>query len=363
MASNRNSNNAPRDHHGATAPTHTDDAASTRDVAPQDNATPQNTEAEASASLTVPAAMPPLGNAPIAAPSAAALQATLPRETLAARRAGARARTLKTLAAHAVLIFIGLFFALPFYWLVSTALKPDAQIFQTPPAWIPSPALWENFPKALRTIPFATYTFNTLQICFFSVLGTVLSCSLVAYSLAKLEWRGRNLVFYSLLAAMLLPAQVTLIPTFAIFKTLHWIGTPLPLIVPSFFANAFSVFLLRQFFMTIPQELSDAARIDGCSEWQIYQRIMLPLSKPALATVGLFTFIAAWNDFLGPLIYLNDERTYTLSMGLQRFVSQHGAEWSLLMAASTVMTLPIIVLFFFAQRTFIQGITAGAVKG
>jgi multiple sugar transport system permease protein len=231
-----------------------------------------------------------------------------------------------------------------------------------PPVWIPDPAHWENFPKALTYIPFALYTWNTLHICVLSVVGTVFSCSLVAYSLAKIRWKWRSWVFYSLIATMILPGQVTMIPSFAIFKWLGWIGTPLPLIVPSFFGGAFSIFLLRQFFLTIPQELSDAARIDGCSEWAIYWRILLPLSKPALATVGLFTFIGGWNDFLGPLLYLNDERTYTLSMGLQRFVSQHGAEWAMLMAASTVMTLPIIVIFFLAQRTFIQGVTVTGLK-
>jgi multiple sugar transport system permease protein len=270
---------------------------------------------------------------------------------------------LTVMLRHVALIAIGLFFALPFYWLVSTAVKPDDQIFKMPPVWIPKPAKWENFGKAVDYIPFALYTWNTLKICLLSVLGTVLSCSLVAYSISRIRWRGREFVFYSLLATMLLPGQVTLIPTFTIFKSLGWIGTSLPLIVPHYFGGAFSIFLLRQFFLTIPQELSDAARIDGCGEFSIYSRIILPLSKPALATVGLFTFISAWNDFLGPLLYLNDERTYTLSMGLQRFVSQHGAEWSMLMAASTLMTLPIILIFFFAQKTFIQGITMTGLKG
>jgi multiple sugar transport system permease protein len=263
---------------------------------------------------------------------------------------------------HAALIGIGLLFALPFYWLASTALKTDEQLFRIPPVWIPRPAVWENFPRALNYIPFARYTLNTLTICVLNVVGTILSCALVAYSLAKVRWKGRNWIFYSLLATMTLPGQVTMIPTFTIFRWLHWIGTPLPLVVPSFFGSAFSIFLLRQFFLTIPAELSDAARIDGCSDWGIFWRVVLPLSRPALATVGLFTFISHWNDFLGPLLYLNDERTYTLSMGLQRFVSQHGAEWSLLMAAATVMTVPIIVLFFFAQRTFIQGISTTGIK-
>lgn len=270
---------------------------------------------------------------------------------------------LSALLRHVILIGIGLFFALPFYWLVSTSVKPDEQIFRMPPIWIPHPVKWENFGRAVHYIPFALYTWNTLKICLLSVLGTVVSCSLVAYSLAKIRWRGRDLLFYSLLATMLLPGQVTLIPTFTIFKTLGWIGTSLPLIVPNYFGGAFSIFLLRQFFLTIPLELSDAARIDGCGEFGIYRRVVLPLSRPALATVGLFTFIGAWNDFLGPLLYLNDERTYTLSMGLQRFVSQHGAEWSMLMAASTIMTVPIIILFFLAQRTFIQGITMTGIKG
>ncbi len=273
-----------------------------------------------------------------------------------------RKRFIRTLLSHLVLLLVGLFFALPFYWLVSTAVKPDTQIFRMPPVWIPHPVHWDNYPRALRYIPFAQYTWNTLKICILSVIGTVLSCSLVAYSLAKIRWPGRDIAFYSLIATMILPGQVTMVPTFAIFKWLGWIGTILPLTAPSFFGSAFFIFLLRQFFMTIPNELSDAARIDGCSEFGIYWRVVLPLAKPALATVGLFTFIGAWNDFLGPLLYLN-ERTYTLSMGLQRFVSQHGAEWAMLMAASTVMTLPIIFIFFFAQRTFIQGVTLTGIKG
>jgi multiple sugar transport system permease protein len=273
-----------------------------------------------------------------------------------------RRSTVKTVLSHTFLIGIGLFFALPFYWLASTALKTDQQIFKIPPVWIPDPVVWENFPRALTYVPFARLTFNTLIICVLTMIGTILSCSMVAYSLAKVPWRGRNWIFYSLLATMILPGQVTMIPTFTIFKALGWIGTPLPLIVPSFFGSAFYIFLLRQFFMTIPAELSDAARLDGCSDWMIFRRIVLPLSKPALATVGLFTFLGNWNDFLGPLLYLNDERTYTLAMGLQRFVSQHGAEWAMLMAASTIMTIPIIVLFFFAQRTFIQGISTTGMK-
>lgn len=270
---------------------------------------------------------------------------------------------LRIAASHIALLSVGLFFALPFFWLVTTSLKPDTEIFRIPPVWFPHPVLWSNYPRALHYIPFALYTWNTVKICLLNVIGTVISCSLAAYSLSKIRWRGRNLVFYSLIATMILPGQVTMIPTFSIFKWLGWIGTILPLTVPSFFGSAFYIFLLRQFFMTLPNELSDAAKIDGCSEIESYWKVALPLAKPALVTVGLFTFIGSWNDFLGPLLYLDDERTYTLSMGLQRFVSQHGAEWSMLMAASIVMTLPIIVIFFLAQRTFIQGVTLTGIKG
>jgi multiple sugar transport system permease protein len=272
-------------------------------------------------------------------------------------------KLLKKLLIHLVLIGVGISFLLPFYWLISTSLKSDTQLFQMPPAWIPSPAQWKNYPEALSYIPFLTYLKNTLFICAMTVLGTVISCSLVGYSFSRIRWRGRNILFIILLSTMMLPFQVTMIPVLIIFKTLGWVGSFKPLIVPSFLGSAFFIFLLRQFFMTIPYELSDAAKIDGCSEFGIYSRIILPLAKPALATVVLFTFIGAWNDFLGPLIYLSQESQYTLSLGLQAFISQHGAEWSLLMAASTVMIMPIVVLFFFTQKTFIQGITLTGLKG
>ncbi|MFB3896382.1 MAG: carbohydrate ABC transporter permease [bacterium] len=270
---------------------------------------------------------------------------------------------IKSIVIHLVLMGVGISFLLPFYWLIATSLKSDTQLFQIPPGWIPSPAKWSNYSIALSYIPFLTYLKNTLFICFFSVLGTVISCSLVGYSFSRIPWQGRNIVFIILLSTMMLPFQVTMIPVLIIFKTLGWVGTFKPLIVPSFFGSAFFIFLLRQFFMTIPYELSDAAKIDGCSEFGIYSRIILPLAKPALATVMLFTFIGAWNDFLGPLIYLSQESQYTLSLGLQAFISQHGAEWSLLMAASTVMIMPIVVLFFFTQKTFIQGIVLTGLKG
>jgi multiple sugar transport system permease protein len=220
-----------------------------------------------------------------------------------------------------------------------------------------------NYPAGLTFIPFAKYLLNTLLICALVVFGTLISCSLVAYGLARIRWRGRNGLFYVIIATMMLPFQVTMVPLFVVFARLGWVDTFLPLIVPAFFGNAFFIFLLRQFFLTIPDELADAARIDGCREWDIYWRIVLPLAKPALATVGLFAFMGTWNDYVGPLIYLSDASKYTLSLGLATFSSQYGSYPGMLMAVTAVMTIPIIILFFLAQRTFIQGITLTGIKG
>jgi multiple sugar transport system permease protein len=222
---------------------------------------------------------------------------------------------------------------------------------------------WHNYPDALSAFPFLLYTWNTIILCTFTMLGTVLSAALPAYGFARLRWRGRDATFFLLIATIMLPPQVTMLPVFLIFRSLHWTGTMLPLIVPAFFGSAFYVFLLRQFFLTIPQELSDAARIDGCNELGILYRILAPIAKPALATVALLSFTAAWMDFSGPLIYLHDERTYTLAVGLLAFMGRHSGDWNLLMAASTVITIPMLILFFFAQRTYIQGIALTGLKG
>ena len=270
---------------------------------------------------------------------------------------------LRSIVVHGLLVLVGITFFLPFFWLIATSLKTDKQLFAFPPVWIPDPMMFSNYPQALSYIPFLVYLKNTLVISFISVVGTIFSCSLVAYSFARIPWKGRHFFFIVLLSTMMIPHQVTLIPVLMIFKTLGWVGSIKPLVIPAFFGSAFFIFMLRQFFMSIPFELSDAARIDGCNEFGIFWRIMLPLCRPALATVVLFTFIGSWNDFLGPLIYLSDESQYTLSLGLQQFLSQHGAEWSLLMAASTVMVMPIVILFFFTQKTFIQGIALTGIKG
>lgn len=247
--------------------------------------------------------------------------------------------------------------------MLSTSLKVDTQIFMFPPKWIPDPIAWHNYVDALTSIPFFRFLKNTLVYAVLSSIGAVLSSSLAAYGFSRIKWPGRDAVFVLVLSTMMLPSHVTMIPLFLTFKKMGLTGTLWPLILPYYFGWPFFIFLLRQFFMGIPQEISDAAEIDGCSEFGIFSKILLPLSKPALASVVLFQFLHSWRDFLGPLIYLNDESKYTLSLGLQMFQRLHDTEWALLMAASTVMTIPIIILFFFTQRTFIQGISMTGIKG
>ena len=264
---------------------------------------------------------------------------------------------------HIALVPVAFIFMLPFLWMLSTSLKTDAQLFAYPPEWIPNPFNWANYPNTVTYIPFFQYLRNTTTIAIFSTIGALISCSMVAYSLSRIPWIGRNVLFIVTVATLMIPFQVTLIPLFLVFRNLGWVGDFRPLIVPHFFGNALYIFLLRQFFMTIPMELSEAARIDGASEFRIYWAIILPLAKAALATVAIFEFIARWRDYLGPLIYISDQDLYTLSMGLHKYSSQYGREWGLLMAASVLITLPIILLFFFLQKTFVQGVALTGIKG
>lgn len=285
----------------------------------------------------------------------------MPRRTSTARRRFKRA--IRSVLIHAALIPLAFIFLLPFLWMLSTSLKPDTQFYTYPPVWIPNPLQWSNYPDAVTYISFFLYMRNTLIIAVLATLGALLSCSLVAYSLARIPWPGRNYLFVLTVATLMLPFQVTLIPLFVVYSRLGWVNSFLPLIVPHWFGNALYIFLLRQFFMTIPMELSEAARIDGASEFRIYWRIILPLAKAALATVAIFEFIARWRDYLGPLIYLTNQKLYTLSLGIYQYRSQYGAEWGLLMAASVMITFPIILLFFFLQKTFVQGIALTGIKG
>jgi len=345
-----------------------------------------------------------------------------------------RARKIRnffqSLFGHIIINFIGLFFLVPFLWMLLTAFKSSQDVFHTPPRWLPydnvqvevndellplydvqtengvkrlaavkivegvgtfvdpaNPAQtmeyeiqkgatkiaepvmqvsfrWQNFPEAMSrgsrpTIgaSFWVYFRNSLMVAFFSIVGTLLANTPVAYAFARLKFPGRDILFVLVLATMMLPFQVTMIPVYLLFNDyLGWGDTFLPLIIPTFFANAYDVFLLRQFFRTIPEEMCDAARVDGASEWQIFTRVVLPLSVPVLATVTVFTFLWAWNDFTGPLLFLTSPKNFTMALGLQDFQSQRTMVWNQLMAAATVFTVPIVIAFFFAQKTFIQGI-------
>ena len=273
---------------------------------------------------------------------------------------------------HLVLLILCLPFMAPLLWMISTSLKEDAQIFPrdgdslSPLAaenLIPSPVAWHNYSDALQAVPFMTYMGNTMVLCVLNVCAAVLSSAIVAYGFSRLNFRFREGLFVVLLMSMALPGQVTMIPQFLLFSELGWYGTLLPLIIPSFFGVPFFIFLLRQFFMTIPEELLEAARLEGASEWQILWQVVFPLSKPALATCALFQFLHTWNDFFGPLIYLNNPEHYTLAYGLQQFLSSYGGQWAQLMAASTMFIAPVIVLFFLTQKTFIQGIATTGSKG
>ncbi|MBI3957206.1 MAG: carbohydrate ABC transporter permease [Chloroflexi bacterium] len=254
--------------------------------------------------------------------------------------------------------------ALPFLWLLSSSLKLERMIFIFPPQWIPNPVRFQNYVDALTYKPFGTYIANTLWIVLLNEIAIVGSASFCAYGFARIRFPGRDAWFGIVLATMMVPYFVLMIPQFVIFSRLGWTDSYLPLTVPFFFGGgAFNIFLLRQFFRTLPPELADAARIDGCDEFGIYWRIFMPLAKPALITVGIFTFLNGWNDFIGPLLYINSPDKFTVAIGLATFRSIMRTRWDLLMAASTAMILPVLVLFFFAQRYFIQGIVLSGLKG
>jgi multiple sugar transport system permease protein len=265
---------------------------------------------------------------------------------------------------YAALLAVAGVMILPFLWMVSTSLKGSEGIFAIPPQWIPDDPRWENYAAVFERMPFLTYLRNSTLVTTLSIVGTVFSSSLVAYAFACLRWPGRDALFIFVIATMMLPLQVIMIPLFVIFKELGWLNTYKPLVVPAFLGGgAFNIFLLRQFFLTIPRELFDAARMDGASEWKIYWSIALPLARPALITVAILTFMFAWNDFMGPLIYLSDQAKNTLALGLALFVGQHQTDWGVLMAASILMMLPVVLLFFLFQRYFIQGFTMSGMKG
>ena len=263
---------------------------------------------------------------------------------------------------YAILCLGAAVFLLPLFWMLSSSLKPEWQVLANPPVWIPNPPRWENYREALTYLPFGRYAVNTLIISLGAIVGHVLSCTIVAYGFARLRAPGKDFLFLLLLSTLMLPYPVTMVPLFVLFNALGWINTFLPLIVPTFFGNAFYIFLLRQFFLTLPPDLEDAARIDGANTLQVLRHVILPISMPALATVVIFTFQASWNDFLQPLIYLQDQSRYTLTLGLNFFRGSFQVKWSYLMAASLVVVLPVVIVFFLAQRLFIRGIAMTGMK-
>ena len=263
----------------------------------------------------------------------------------------------------ATLLTISVLFILPFFWMLMTSLKAPVELMKWPPGWFPETFRWQNYEEAVTFIPFFRYVGNTMVITLGSIIGVLISCPMVAYGFSHIDWPGRDVLFVVMLMTIMIPFPVTMLPLYVLFARIGWINTYLPLVLPLFFGVPFYIFLLRQFFMTIPGELTDAARIDGASEPRIYWQLILPLTKPALATVVLFQFLSSWSDFLGPLLYLRDNDMFTIAVGLQMFHSEHDTEFHLLMAASTILTVPIIAIFYLVQRTFIQGITLTGLQG
>jgi ABC-type glycerol-3-phosphate transport system permease component len=323
--------------------------------------------------LRGPLAFParPLVYLPIAAVAAGICYLLVPGAKDDWKRRKVRREDARQIGLHLILVTGCVLFALPYAWMVLTSLKPDDSIFKNPTS-LPDVWMWSNYPKTFRFLEVALgrirtgfgslFVLNTLQVTALSMAGMLLSSSLVAYSFARLRWPGRDVLFMVLLGTMMLPGAVTMIPRFIIFKELGWVDTLLPLWVPSLFANAFDVFLLRQFMLTIPTELEDAAKIDGCTYFTIYWRVMLPLVKPAIAALAIMHFLGTWNDFMGPLIYISSPEKMTGSYALRLFQSANSGEWALLLAAATLWTLPVVLLFFFAQRAFIQGIALTGMK-
>lgn len=292
-----------------------------------------------------------------------------PSVTLPVRGASTMER-LGGMSKYALLLFLAFTWLFPLYWMVITALKNDSQIRTVPPILFPYPLLWENFAGGWARYDFNTAAFNSIfRFSLPVIIFTLISSLIVAYGFAKIKWRGRNLFFGFCIATMMLPWQVTMVPLFIIFKNLNWLNSYLPLVVPAIFGHPYFIFMLRQFFLTIPEELSEAARIEGASEWGILWRIILPLSKPAIAVVVLFRFLWSWNEFLGPLIYLKDESQYPLALMIYRLqqtatsMGNSALAYPHLMAVSTIVALPVILIFIVAQRSFIEGISMTGLKG
>ena len=293
-------------------------------------------------------------------------EAALRRRSRAARwKAGRRAILIGTLIAGGILMMV------PFLWMISTSLKTRAEVFAVPPTLLPRVLQWHNYPDMWNALPFWTFFFNSAKLALLNTAGALVSCSMAAYAFAVLRFRFRDRLFALLLVTLIIPFQVVLVPNFILYRLLphpfstsgNWIGTHEPLWVGAFLGGAFGTFLLRQFFLSIPRELADAARVDGANPWQIFRAIYLPLAGPALATLAIFTFMWTWNDLIDPIIYLRDIESFTLTAGLSLFQGQYVGRWPLLMAGALVSVIPMIILFVIAQRHFVRGIAMTGIKG
>jgi multiple sugar transport system permease protein len=289
--------------------------------------------------------------------------AVTPRRTTIGSRTQRLIDKLTRALMYLVTLSISLVFFLPLLWMLTTAIKPTEQLFKIPPVWIPNPPQFSIFYETWVHARFTTYLVNTVKITALAVIGRLISCTLAGYAFSRPRWPGRDLVFLATLSTMMLPFHVLMIPQFLIYKSIGWINTHMPLWVPPFFGNAFFIFLLRQYFATLPRELDEAAEIDGCNRLSILVRILLPLARPALATVAIFTFMQKWNEFLGPLIWLNSQKKFTLSLALGLFRDQFETNWNGVMSMSFLVTLPCLILFFVAQKYFIRGIATTGLKG
>ncbi|MGG3836235.1 carbohydrate ABC transporter permease [Paenibacillus thiaminolyticus] len=274
-----------------------------------------------------------------------------------------RKTRMKSVVVYSLLLLFSLLFLAPFYWMITTAVKTPEELYLFPPKWIPSVFQWDNFAKAWQSQPFGTYLNNSLIVTGLSLIGQLLSSSLVAYGFARFHFRGKDALFLILLASMMIPWEVTMIPLYMEFNALGWINTLKPLIVPAWFGSPFFIFLLRQFIMGIPTELEEAARIDGANPVQIFLRLIVPLLRPALILVGVFHILSSWNDYLGPLIFLNDQTKYTLTLGLSQFRGMFGVDMVSIMAVTFLICLPPLAAFFLAQRYIVEGIATTGIKG
>lgn len=283
-----------------------------------------------------------------------------PRVSTSFFKSQKQTKRMGNIITYILLILVSIVLMLPLVWMVSTSLKPMTEIAQFPPTLFLEDVQWGNYAETITSFPFFRYAGNTLFITFFVVLGNVLSNSFIAYGFAKIDFPGRGILFSLVLATMMIPGFVVMIPQYVLFSQIGWVGTYLPLIVPAFFGSGFNIFLMRQFYLSIDDELIEAAQIDGANHLYIWSRLMIPLTKPALITIGIQSFNGAWNDFLGPLLYIHDESQYTLQIGLQVFQSQSTTQWNYLMAGATMVLLPTVLLFFFAQKYFIEGMDLSA---